>query len=261
LVHGGHTQFIATSSYSGIIGGFCNTILNATSSAIIGGSGSTICTSRNSAIIGGIGLTLSNENQVVFIPELKINKVDQCSTLTKFLAWDDTNKYVRWGTPGLDNGITGSTIYYTGSFWTYSSTNIYNNGTYVGIGLTNSNTNTYATPSSNLHVFGSLSLDVKTASSNYTLTDRNFTLIAYAPTTGGMTVSLPSASLAKHRLYVIKKADAFTQSFVYISPSGTNTIEGYNGSITLENQWDYNILQSDGVSMWIKLGGAVGLNL
>jgi hypothetical protein len=234
-------------------------VCSATNSAIIGSSASYICISQNSAIIGGRGLTLSNENQVVYLPELKINKVDQCLTLTKFLAWDDTNKYVRWGTPGLDNGITGSTIFYTGSFWTYSSTNIYNNGIYVGIGLTNSSTNIYATPSSNLHVFGSLSLDVKTASSDYILTDRNFTLLA-SPPSAGMTVSLPSASLAKHRVYVIKKVNS-TAGFVYVARNGSDTFEGFGGSITLENQWDYYMLQSDGVNMWIKLGGAVGLNL
>jgi hypothetical protein len=267
---------IGNSDYSSVISSFkscvCNTslrgsiisscnsyIITSTNSAIIGGTNSSIIQSQNSAIIGGRGLTLSNENQVVYLPELKINKVDQCLTLTKFLAWDDTNKYVRWGTPGLDNGITGSTIFYTGSFWTYSSTNIYNNGTYVGIGLTNSNTNTYATPSSNLHVFGSLSLDVKTASSNYTLTDRNFTLLA-SPPSAGMTVSLPSASLAKHRVYVIKKVNS-TAGFVYVARNGSDTFEGFGGSITLENQWDYYMLQSDGVNMWIKLGGAVGLNL
>jgi hypothetical protein len=249
---------VNSSLSSTIVSSECSLICSATNSAIIGSSASYICISQNSAIIGGRGLTLSNENQVVYLPELKINKVDQCLTLTKFLAWDDTNKYVRWGTPGLDNGITGSTIFYTGSFWTYSSTNIYNNGIYVGIGLTNSNTNIYATPSSNLHVFGSLSLDVKTASSDYILTDRNFTLLA-SPPSAGMTVSLPSASLAKHRVYVIKKVNL--GGFVYVARNGSDTFEGFGGSITLENQWDYYMLQSDGVNMWIKLGGAVGLNL
>jgi len=267
---------IGNSDYSSVISSFvscvCNSslrssiisscdscIITSTNSAIIGGTNSCIITSQNSAIIGGRGLVLSNENQVVYLPELKINKVDQCVTLSKFLVWDDTNKYVRWANSALEPGITGSTIFYTGTNWTYSSTNIYNNGTYVGIGLTNSLTNTYATPSSNLHVFGSLSLDVKTASSDYTLTDRNFTLLA-SPPVGGMTVSLPLASLAKHRVYVIKKVNS-SSDFVYINRSGSDTIEGYGGSITLESQWDYNILQSDGVNMWIKLGGAVGLNL
>jgi len=250
---------------SSIISSCNSSICGSTNSVIIGGTDSSICISQNSAIIGGKGLTLSNENQVVYIPELKINQVSECQTLTKFLTWDDVNKYVRWSTSsgsGLGSGITGSIPYYTGTFWTYSTTNLYNNGIYVGVGLTNSNTNTYATPSSNLHVFGSLSLDVKTASSDYTLTDRNFTLIAYAPSNNsGMTVSLPQASLAKHRLYVVKKADSFTQSFVFIEPFSGDNIEGYAGSISLENPWDYHMLQSDGQNMWIKLGGAVGLNL
>ena len=272
---GSRCSNIGNSDYSSVIGGYkscicvgslrssiissCDSkIITSTNSVIIGGTNSCICNSQNSAIIGGRGLTLSNENQVVYIPELKINKVDQCEILTKFLAWDDTNKYVRWGTPGLAQGITGSTPYYSGSFWTFSSTNIYNNGVYVGIGLTNSNNVTYATPSSNLHVFGSLSLDVKTASSNYTLTDKNFTLLAYS-TSVGMTVSLPQASLAKNRVYVIKRVT--TEGQVRINPFAGDNIEGYGSYITLDTQWDYNILQSDGAFMWIKLGGAVGLNL
>ena len=33
------------------------------------------------------------------------------------------------------------------------------------------------------------------------------------------------------------------------------------GSIELVNTWDYLMLQSDGISLWVKFGGAVGLNL
>ena len=108
--------------------------------------------------------------------------------------------------------------------------------------------------------FGSVQFDLATSSSNYTLTQDNFTLLAY-PTITGMTVSLPAAISSPHRLYVIKKDGSSTQSIVYIDPNVSDTIEGYAGSIELINPWDYNILQSDGVNMWIKLGGAVGINL
>jgi len=130
-----------------------------------------------------------------------------------------------------------------------------------GKGLTLSNVNNQViTPS--LCVSGSLALEVITASSNITLATSNFTLLAYAPSNlAGMTVSLPAASLARHRLYVIKKMDASTQSFIFIKPNTGDNIEGITTYITLENPYDYNMLQSDGVSTWIKLGGAVGINL
>jgi hypothetical protein len=113
---------------------------------------------------------------------------------------------------------------------------------------------------------GSFALNVKTASSNISLDYEDFTLIAY-PSINGMTVSLPPCEPGqvtdnmRGRIYVIKKDGSSTQSIVYISPNGLDTIDGYSDSIELINPWDYNILQSDGVNLWIKLGGAVGLNL
>ena len=130
-----------------------------------------------------------------------------------------------------------------------------------GKGLTLSNVNNQViTPS--LCVSGALSLQVITASNNITLGTSNFTLLAFAPSNGaGMTVSLPSASVARHRMYVIKKMDASTQSFVFIKPNSGDNIEGTTTYITLESPYDYNMLQSDGANTWIKLGGAVGINL
>ena len=109
---------------------------------------------------------------------------------------------------------------------------------------------------------GSFALSVTTASSDYLLDETNFTLMTYPPISG-MTVSLPRAVLSYGRIYVIKKDGSSTQSVVNIYPDVSNgdTIDGYAGSIELINPWDYNILQADGVDNWIKLGGAVGLNL
>jgi hypothetical protein len=181
------------------------------------------------------------------LSSLKIKNVDQNPQLTKFLSWDDVNKNVKWGNP-LQNGITGSTIYYTGSAWTFSNTNLYNNGTYVGIGITNSSTNTFETPSSNLHVFGSLSLDVKTASTSYTLSDKNTTLLSYPST--DITVSLPTAISARHRLYIVKNMTG--GGTVSVVPDGGDTIET-SGTWLLQDQWDLLMVQSDGVNMWIRL--------
>jgi hypothetical protein len=152
-------------------------------------------------------------------------------------------------------GVTGSVPYYTGSSWTWSNTNIFNNGSRVAIGGTGS------TASSDLHVFGSLSLDLTTTtSSNYTLTENNFTLLVNSPV-GGATVSLPASTAARHRIYVIKKIDSSTASIVKVRPNTGDTIEGYNSFITLDNPYDYYMLQSVGDGSWIKLGGAGGINL
>jgi len=155
----------------------------------------------------------------------------------------------------IEAGVTGSTPFYINGSWTWSNTNLYNDGNRVGIGSASS------TPSSDLHVFGSLSLDLATTSNvNYTLTDSNFTLLVYAPA-GGSTVSLPSASTCRHRIYVIKKVDLSTVDVVNVTPNTGDNIEGWTGSIGLEYPFDYYMLQSTGGNMWIKLGGAGGVNL
>jgi hypothetical protein len=62
-------------------------------------------------------------------------------------------------------------------------------------------------------------------------------------------------------MYVIKKADNNTNRQVKVRPFSGDNIEGWAGNITLDFPYDYYMLQSDGVNMWIKLGGAGGVNL
>jgi len=81
---------------SAIIGGSGNCINGSSKVAIIGSSGSFIDLSTNSAVIGGIGLTLSNESNVVYVPELKIATASNSSTTDKVLVWDTTDNYVKW---------------------------------------------------------------------------------------------------------------------------------------------------------------------
>ena len=107
---------------------------------------------------------------------------------------------------------------------------------------------------------GPLQFNLTTTTSDYTLTQNNFTLLAY-PTTAGLTVSLPGATQSLNKLFIIKKDGSPTNSVVYINPVAGDTIEGYSGSIELVNPWDYLMLQSDGINLWLKFGGAVGLNL
>ena len=270
IMGGSAHKIISTSSVykvsnSGILSGTSHCIDTSENSMIIAGNNNKISNSGNSVIIGGENMVLSEETKTVYVQRLKAKDIGLAgNTHSRVMIWSP-NEYANYrslneiATEITQDGITGSTPYYTGSSWTWSSVNIYNVGNRVAIGAT-----APGTASSTLEVKGSLALTVKsvgqTTSSNltaYTLTERDFTVLAW----GGVTISLPDASDARHRLYVIKKMNQATQSLVDITPSDGDNIEGYTGGIQLMNQYDYNILQSDGYNMWIKLGGAVGFNL
>ncbi len=269
FIFGGNSHRITSTSSlsnvqnSGIVAGSNHCISKSSTSLILGGNANCISNSGNSVIVGGEFLSLNTEDKVVYVPKLKVNNVEQIgNTHSRVLIWAN-DEYVTYrslsdlGIP--QNGITGSTPHYINSSWTWSNVNIYNDGKRVAIGAT-----APGTASSTLEVKGSLALAIKsvgaTTSSNltaYTLTIDDFTVLAW----GGVTISLPQVSAAKNRLYVIKKMNQATQSLVDITPFAGDNIEGYAGGIQLVNQYDYNILQSDGYKMWIKLGGAVGFNL
>jgi hypothetical protein len=95
MLGGENSCILGTSSLSSIIGGYCNLINSASQSSIIGGATNSICNSINSAIIGGFGLTLSSEDNVVYIPTLKLNLATQSIDSSKVLTWDGDN-YVRY---------------------------------------------------------------------------------------------------------------------------------------------------------------------
>ena len=71
---GGALNTISGSSRSAIIGGKTNVLSgNSNFSSIIGGSENTISGSSRSAIIGGQNLSLTNENDTVLVPNLKVS--------------------------------------------------------------------------------------------------------------------------------------------------------------------------------------------
>ena len=282
---GGSKNSIGAESYNSLVlGGYCNLMkggpANSRHSAIIGGRNNTICESclcGSSIIVGGHSNLLNETNNTTIINSCI--SCQCCSSFSSIISGvsqsiiksknssiiGGCNNTVA-GTSSLSSiiGASGSKIYYSNqssiisgyqNTMTASSNSIILGGNNLQM---NSIDNMVYVPS--VRGFGSVQFDLATSSSNYTLTQDNFTLLAY-PTITGMTVSLPTAISSPHRLYVIKKDGSSTQSIVYIDPNVSDTIEGYAGSIELINPWDYNILQSDGVNMWIKLGGAVGINL
>lgn len=267
LISSTGSQITGTSKFSSIISGCSNTIHSSLGSTILGGCQNFIFeNSDSSSVISSncSGHTSSSTRSVIISSLNSCNSGGDNSTIISGICNKISNIVYGSGNSllmfGACNSIIGSSLQ-SGilggckNIMTASNNSIILGGNNLQINGIN---NMVYVPS--IRGFGSVQFNLATSSTNYTLDADNFTLLAY-PSNSGMTVSLPTAISSPHRLYVIKKDGSSTQSIVYIGPSASDTIEGYAGSIELINPWDYNMLQSDGVSMWIKLGGAVGINL
>jgi hypothetical protein len=252
IIGGRNSKLSYASLNSTIIGGLQNCICCSDSSVIIGGTGSVMNYSSRSVILGGQGLSLNTENDVVYSSCFKLATASNANA-SRILVWD-TDNYVKYRDDSsisggsIPAGILGSTPYYTGSSWTYSNTNIYNNGSRVGIGTQSVS----GTPSSTLQVFGSLSLPIRTISTSTTVGINDFTIIW----TGGIgqTVSLPKADLAPNRLYAFKTIG----SPVDILASSGEVIAAINQDphYTLPSKGSAVIIQSDGIDTWYVISDA-----
>ena len=247
IIGGRNSKLSYASLNSTIIGGLQNCICCSDSSVIIGGTGSIMNYSSRSVILGGEGLVLNTENDVVYSSCLKLATASNDNSVDKILVWDTSDNYVKYRDDSsisggsIPAGILGSTPYYTGSSWTYSNTNIYNNGSRVGIGTQSLS----GTPSSTLQVFGSLSLPIRTVSTSTTIGINDFTIIWAG---GAGTVSLPKAAAAPNRLYAFK-----TNSGPFsIKADGAEDIVGINTAnyYTLPSKGSAAIIQSDGIDTW-----------
>ena len=280
---GGEFNKICNSLFSNSIGGQYNKIYDSCASNSIGGQCNRIYDSCSSGIIGGFCSSLTSSTPRTYFNSIFYSSHSQIvgNTFSRF---------------NIIMGSTGSSIKYLGTGPVGKGNTIRNpnNSLIIGgncntilgacnsvilggcgitiIGVTTSVyssaqncrfNNVVAVPS--LIGFGSLSLSVKTASTTdypggLDLDNNYFTLIAYPDDPGSLDVCLPQAD-ALGRIYVIKKAGTSTYSTVKIYPRGSECIDGYAGYVELINPWDYNMLQADGVDNWLKLGGAVGINL
>jgi len=175
VILGGRYHNISNSSDSSIIGGQCNGLTSSFRSSILGGLGNCITNSCNSIILGGNSLSLNNEDDIIFIPSLKVNIAANDNTNSRILTWDPTgivkyrdlstfndishnavfssidlnvaNRFIEIGA-GIPSNIVGhvvpvsSTIdyitYAVGVTGSTSSAEVYINGSY-SFGLTMSN--------------------------------------------------------------------------------------------------------------------------
>jgi hypothetical protein len=248
---GGRCNKIYCSRSSGIIGGFCSSLTSSTTTTCF----NSIFYSSHSQIVGN---TFSRFNIIMgstgsSIKYLGTGPVGKGNTIR-----NPNNSFIIGGNCNTILGACNSVILGgCGITIIGVTTSVYSSAQNCRFN------NVVAVPS--LIGFGSLSLSVKTASTTdypggLDLDNNYFTLIAYPDDPGSLDVCLPQAD-ALGRIYVIKKAGTSTYSTVKIYPRGSECIDGYAGYIELINPWDYNMLQADGVDNWIKLGGAVGINL
>jgi hypothetical protein len=91
--------------------------------------------------------------------------------------------------------------------------------------------------------------NITTKTSNYTITTSDDTVLCNA-STSSFIVNLPDAATTLGRVYTIKKIDSSSNG-ITLSATGLDTIEGY-GSLLIQTQWDYYMLQSVGTGWIIK---------
>lgn len=131
------------------------------------------------------------------------------------------------------------------SFWTYSNATRSNlvermtilDGGNVGIGIT--------TPTSTLHVQGSIAAPITTVMIPTILTASQYTVLVNSPIP--TTISLPAAAGCNGRIYVIKNINT---GVVTIDANGAETIDGVATKV-LAVQWSQYMIQSNGTSWFI----------
>lgn len=108
---------------------------------------------------------------------------------------------------------------------------------------------TTGSANSTVQVEGSLSLAITTTATNYTAAATDNTILANT-SAGAITITLPSPSAIKGRIYTIKKiGNGGIDNELTITPSG-GTIDG-GSSYVIYNDWTYVTLQTDGSNWYV----------
>ncbi len=118
-----------------------------------------------------------------------------------------------WQMATLPAGTSGQTLRHNGTNWIANS-NLFNNGTNVGIGT--------STPASTIDIQGSLGYKVNTITAATTLSQIHNVVLC---NTGPYTVTLPAASSNAGKVYYIKNIDADGDD-ITIDGNASETIDG-----------------------------------
>jgi Head domain of trimeric autotransporter adhesin len=103
-------------------------------------------------------------------------------------------------------------------------------------------------PTSTLQVNGSAAYAIATKTANYTATASDYTIVCNN-TSGAITITLPAASTAAGRVYVVKKISAVFNN-VTIDANASETIDGVTTRV-LSSQYESVMIQCDGTSWYI----------
>lgn len=141
----------------------------------------------------------------------------------------------------IGNGTASKNlIFFNGGYATSNEKLRINSSGYVGV--------SNASPTSTLHVTGSVAMSTVTKTANYTAAAGDYTIICNN-TSGAITISLPTASGCSGRVYAIKKVSGVSLN-VTIDPSGAENIDG-SSTRTLTLQYEGVLIQSDGSNWYV----------
>lgn len=162
----------------------------------------------------------------------------------ELMTSDGTSNYIKTGaTLFFQSGATTLMSLTTGGNFAVDTNTLFvdaaNNR--VGVGT--------SSPTSSLHVVGSVTKSHTTKTANYTMTESDYTVLCDT-SAGGFTISLPAASGCSGRIYVVKKITGNSgTNNITIDPNGSETIDG-STTYTLQCRSSV-MIQSNGANWWI----------
>jgi len=153
--------------------------------------------------------------------------------------------YVQSNTiPSTDNSVT---VFdgLSGTLIKQSPARIDSSGNITGVSSIAINT---STPSSSVHINGSMALAIKTVSVNYNADNTDYIILVNATATN-ISITIPSASSCVGRQYHVKKIDSSSNA-VSVTRTGLDTIDGANSRVML-SQYQSLTVVSNGSNWYI----------
>jgi len=161
--------------------------------------------------------------------------------VASWVTTDSINDFNNGGDASVGDRTLGNTNDHSLGFITNNLNRLQiDNGGNLGVHTTS--------PTSTLHVNGSIASAIRTVSVNATLASTDSAVLVDA-SGGTITVTLPPAANVEGRIYYIKKKDSSVNTVV-IEGDGAETVDGA-ANAELEVQYQGYRLQSDGGEWWI----------